>query len=48
MSTRHLAIDQKSGVTPATHDRVLPRVILHNAVSIDGCISGFEADLGVY
>jgi 2,5-diamino-6-(ribosylamino)-4(3H)-pyrimidinone 5'-phosphate reductase len=29
-----------------TADR--PRVILHNAVSLDGRLDGFEADLGVY
>ncbi len=27
---------------------MLPRVIIHNAVSIDGRLDGFAADLGVY
>ena len=27
---------------------MLPRVIVHNAVSIDGRLDGFAADLGVY
>ena len=27
---------------------MLPRVVIHNAVSLDGRIAGFEVDLGVY
>lgn len=27
---------------------MLPRVVLHNAVSVDGRIDGFQADLGLY
>jgi len=27
---------------------VLPRVILHNLVSLDGCVDGFPADVGLY
>ena len=27
---------------------MLPRVVVHNAVSLDGKIAGFEVDLGIY
>jgi hypothetical protein len=48
MSEVHTSTGLDGGAITAASGRVLPRVILHTAVSIDGCISGFEANLGVY
>jgi 2,5-diamino-6-(ribosylamino)-4(3H)-pyrimidinone 5'-phosphate reductase len=48
VSDIHTSTHTNGAAPTAASGGLLPRVILHNAVSIDGRINGFDADLGVY